>query len=270
MDFPVRGGLPAFTVAFAEASLAFGGEGAGAGEYSGTLTALTSAPSVLGQPLRLSAQRLGAQVGPTDISFAAVLDHVNETTADTVALSLSGISLPKIRLPGLAAELDLGRGAADLSLARTGDGVEGRWLWRSSDVSWGRLPLETGSEVADRMMDVLWESISALEDVESEVRISGNIEGPQLGIRSNIASAVAASLQQRLRNEIASAERQVRAEVERLVREPVSNARASVAALEADLLEPLVADRLDIESLKEELEAQLRRLARVVPPDAMR
>ena len=130
--------------------------------------------------------------------------------------------------------------------------------------------METGSEVADRMMDVLWESISALEDVEIEVRISGNIAGPQLGIRSNIASAVAASLQQRLRNEIALAERQVRAEVERLVREPVSNARASVAALEADLLEPLVADRLDIESLKEELEAQLRRLARVVPPDAMR
>jgi uncharacterized protein (TIGR03545 family)/uncharacterized protein (TIGR03546 family) len=269
VDFPVRGGLPAFTVAFAEASLAVGGEGVGVGDYSGTLTSLTSAPTVLGRPLRLDARRLGAQVGPTDISFSAVLDHVNETTADTVALSLSGISLPKIQLPGLAAELDLGRGAAELSLARTGEGVEGRWLWRSSDVSWGRLPLETGADAADRVMGILWESISALEDVEIEVRISGNIDGPQLGIRSNIASAVAASLQQRLRNEIASAERQVREEVERLVSGPVSDARATVASLEADLLEPLVADRLEIESLKEEFEAQLRRLTRVVPPDPM-
>ncbi len=221
------------------------------------VTDLSSAPSVHGRPVRISASRDGAARGPDLVQLHAVLDHVTPAIRDSVHLRIGGLSLPSLTLPGVGAQLDLGRGVNDLELARTGDSVSGRWRWSSSQVSWDR-----GSLGAGRVNDILWRTLSALNQVEVEVRVSGGLAGPQLAIRSNIASAISRSLRQELANEVAAAERRVRAEVERLVEEPIENARARVREVETAVQGLIAQHQERLEEVRAQLEAKLRELGR--------
>ena len=97
--FPSEGALPKFTLAFGEASLTIGGVGGAAGEYEAVLRGLTSAPALLGVPLRVSASRASAAGGPSDIDFNATIDHLGAVSRDSVSVRVAGVRLPTITVP---------------------------------------------------------------------------------------------------------------------------------------------------------------------------
>ena len=193
--------------------------------------------------------------------FTAQLDHVTPQLRDSVAMRLTGVSLPAITLPGIGARMDLGRGVNELSLTRTGDSLTGRWVWSSSNVTWDRGGLGSG-----RVNDILWRTLSGLRNVQVEVRVGGSVRGPRLAVRSNVAAEISRSLRRELRNEVAAAEQRVRAEVERLVAPPIADAQARVTDVETTVRNLVGLHQRRLDEVRTELEARLGALRRIIPP----
>jgi uncharacterized protein (TIGR03545 family) len=257
VEFPMERGLAGLTVAFAEIEMQLAGDGAAAGDYRVEIGDYSSAPSIHGRPVRIAASRTGAASGPDAVQFVAVLDHVRREIRDSLSLRISGVGLPSVTLPGIGTRMDLGQGGNELALVRTGDSITGSWRWHSANASWDRGSLGSG-----RVNDVLWRTLSALRNVDVEVRVSGPLAGPRLAVRSNVASEISRSLRRELANEVAAAEQRVRAEVERLVAEPIADATSRVRELETAVQALVAQHQRRLDEVKAELEAKLRQLGR--------
>jgi uncharacterized protein (TIGR03545 family) len=254
-EFPDRQGYAGLTVAFAELSMRTAGEGVTAGDYRLQVTDFSSAPSIHGRPIRITAVRRDAATGPETVAFAATLDHVTADIRDSVAVRLTEVTLPSVTLPGIGARVDFGSGVNEINLTRAGDTVAGRVYIGSSSALWDRGTLGTG-----RVNDILWNTLSALQNVNVDVRLSGSLAGPRLEVRSNIAGEIAASLQRELMGEVAAAEQRVRDEVNRLVAQPIADATAGVSELETQVRDVIAGHQQRLDEVKAELEARLRSL----------
>jgi uncharacterized protein (TIGR03545 family) len=254
-EFPDRQGYAGLTVAFAEVSMELAGGGATAGDYRLQITDFSSAPSIHGRPIRLSAVRSAAATGPGTVTLSATLDHVTSDIRDSVSVRLTEVTLPSVTLPGIGASVDFGNGVNEINLTRSGDTIAGRVFIGSSSALWDRGTLGTG-----RVDNIVWNTLSALQDVNVDIRLSGSLAGPHLEVRSNIAGAIAASLERELRGEVAAAERRVRDEVNRLVAQPIADATAGVAALETEVRDVVAGHQQRLDEVKAELEARLRAL----------
>ncbi|MEJ2237087.1 MAG: TIGR03545 family protein [Gemmatimonadales bacterium] len=262
VKFPDRDGDPSFLVETADADLEIGGEGAAAGMYAGRITGLTSEPAILGEPLTAMIERTGAAVGPTDVRLGLVMDHTGPVIRDSGSVAVAGVSLPEFDIGGIDAHLDLGQGASNLSLSRVGDSIAGTWVWRSGDVRWtrGAGSGEQGAGIGAMAQDFLWQTLADIDDVEITVRFSGSPAGPSLRIGSNVGRAVAASLRRQLGDRIEQAQREVYAQVNRLVDPYVTEAQTKAETLQSEVAD-VVGVRLDeVTEVRAELERALRRL----------
>ena len=260
IDFPGGRGLPGFTLGVAEIDLQLDSTASAGGMYRADVRDLTTSPSVLGRPLRISASRTEGSSGPDAVEFTVVLDHVTSDVRDSLGLSLDGVSLPSITLPGLGAQIDFGRGVDEISFLRTGDSVTGRLLWSSSQVSWDRGSLGSG-----RVQDIVWRTLSSVSNVDVEVRITGSVDGPAIEVRSNVGGEISRSLQRELRAEVLAAEQQVRDEVERLVQQPIADARAQVSQVKTEVQSLVSQQQQRLDEVRAQLEARLGELRRILP-----
>jgi uncharacterized protein (TIGR03545 family) len=255
--FQRRQELPKFLVGLAEMSFEIG-SGAGAGNYSARATDLTTAPALHGKPATFRAGRTGGQVGPRTVEVGGVLNHVVTPVRDSLGALLSGVTLPTATLAPLGARLDLGQGTTELNLSRVGDSLALRWNWTSGDVVWERL----AAGPTDRLTveNFVWQTLSRLRSVQIDARVAGPLSGLRLSVSSNVARAVAASLQEQLGAEIRRVETQVRARVDTLVGASLARARNAVTSLETQLPPQLQGLRGEIDTVKRELEARIRGL----------
>jgi uncharacterized protein (TIGR03545 family) len=262
VKFPDQDGDPSFLVETADADVEIGGDGAAAGMYAGLVTGLTSEPAILGQPLTVMIERTAAAVGPTDARLGIVMDRTGSVIRDSGSVAIAGVDLPEFDIGGIDTHLDLGQGASDLSLSRVGDSITGTWVWRSDDVTWSQRAAsgEQGAGVGALAQDFLWQTLSDIDNVEITVRFSGSAMGPSLRIGSNVGRVVAASLRRQLGDRIEQAQRDVYAQVDRLVDRYVGEAQTKVGALQAEVAD-VVGVRLDeVTNVRAELERALRRL----------
>jgi uncharacterized protein (TIGR03545 family) len=271
VTFPKAHELPRFLVRYADASLAIGGASATSGAYRARLAGLTTEPALYGGPLTFSAARAAAAVGPRDIRIGGSLDHVG-VIRDSVSASLGGVGLPSVSLAAVGARLDLNAGTVELSLARVGDSIAGRWLVRSDSVGWSRLSeAATATGPAPRIGTkawadaLLWRSVSSLRGVEIEASFSGPMRSPRVVVASNVGVEVARSLQREVGAEVARAEARARAEVDRLVQRPMSDARAKITSLESGVQARLSDGQQRLAAVQADLEQRVRDLGRGIP-----
>ncbi len=282
VSFPDESGDPDFLVETADVDVEIGGAGAAAGAYAARITGLTTQPAVYGQPLIAMVERTGAAVGPSDVRVNLALDHTGTEINDSGSAYLNGIALPVFNIGSSGIQLDLGQGLSDLSFKRTGDGIEGRWLWSSEQVNWtrGGQPGEEGTgasgeqgtgngereqQSAGQILGgfaegFLWNAVSSLEDVEISVSFSGSAMGPSLRIGSNVGQVVAASLRRELGERIQQAEQMVRARVDELVDQYVGEAEAKLAALDSEVAASVGLRFTEVTDVRAELERALRRI----------
>jgi uncharacterized protein (TIGR03545 family) len=270
--FPTGQSTPRFLLGYGEASLALGGTGAAAGSYAARITGLTSDPILTRTPIALLASRTEAVRGPRDIRVAALLDHASRPIRDSLAADLRGISLPSVTLAPLGARLLLGTGMSNLSLARSGDQLDARWLWRSPDVRWERLTAATpGNAAALRIGtkawadDLLWRTIAGIDNVEIDVRLSGTVTRPSLAVRSNVGETIAQSLRREFGREVERAEQQVRAKVDSLVQSEVARARAMAETARAKAMDEIAPRVAEVQQVEAQLDAEIRALAQRLP-----
>lgn len=263
--FPVEKVYPDFLARLAELSLAIGGEGAAAGEYQARIVGLTTQPAVYGAPTRFLVSRAEGKVGPRDARITGSLDH-RGTPRDSLTATLTGFPLPTMPLAGLGGAVALGDGTSALVVARDGDRLGGRWLWRSTAVRWQRdsAAAPRATTPAMRLVEeALWRAMTRIEAVEIEARFSGSVTRPELAVRTNIADAVANALKAQLGEEVRRAEQQVRARVDALVDQKAREARAKADEVRQQAEQRLAEERAKLEAQKAALEARLRDLVRI-------
>lgn len=264
--FPKAQVYPSFLARLAELSLAIGGEGASAGEYEMRVVGATTQPAVYGAPTRFLVSRAAGKVGPRDARISGSLDHRGTPVRDSLSARLSGFPLPTLPLAGLGAAVDLGDGTSELVLAREGDRLGGRWLWRSTAVTWVRDTTAQPRATTPTMRlveDALWNAVSRIEMVEIEARFSGSVTNPELAVRTNIADAVAGALKAQLGEEVRRAEAQVRAKVDALVDEKAREARAFAEGVKTQAETRIAEEKAKLEAQRVALEARLRDLVRI-------
>lgn len=256
---------PDFLMRLAELSLAIGGEGAAAGDYTARLIGVTTQPAVYGAPTSFAVSRTAGREGPSDVRLGGMLDHRAAPVRDSVSAQMSGMALPTMPLAGLGATLALGNGFSDLRLTRTGGALDGRWLWRAKGVKWTRdsTATRTTSGTGRLVEDAVWRALSRIDSVEVDVRFDGEVTRPSLGIRTNVASAVSNALREQLGDEVRKAEAQVRAKVDELVDTQVATARAQADVVKKDVEGRIAAERARLAEQKTALEARLRELVRI-------
>ncbi len=277
--FPQRERLPSFLLHLAEATLAIGGSGAGAGNYAARVVDATSDPDLLGRPTTFQAARTEGRVGPGTVRVGGLLNHVGQTIRDSLSAFVGDVRLPTIALAPLGAELGLGRGTTELVLRRVGDSLDTRFTWSSSDLHWGRLAdtagaaapaaaagggrldaRAVGQSLQGAAEGILWRTLTGLTDVRIDARLTGSVQRPRLAVGSNVARAVADGLREQVGRQLAETEATVRARVDALVDQRVTQAQDAVSAFQTQALDRVAAERQRLDQAKRDLEARAKAL----------
>jgi uncharacterized protein (TIGR03545 family) len=269
VEFPGRAAYPRFLLERGELGLELGGSGAAAGRYTARLQDLTTAPALVGKPLRIQVGREAGVQGPRGLSLAGVLDHTGDVLRDSVALNMTGVELPSVSIGPLGAGLDLGAGTAGFEVRRVGDRLDARLHWASQNVSWTRTggadTLATAGSPRpgspEWARDLVWRTLSGIGRVEIDMRLSGNIDRPSVSVSSNLGQAVATSMRRELGAQIDTAEARMRQEVDRQVQPLIQQARSRVDAVRTGIAQQVDQQRQQVEELRARLEARLRDLS---------
>ncbi len=249
--FPKERALPAFLLRTAELSFVLKPTSDQPQRYAGSLTGLTSDPALYGRPTLASA------TGP-QFSAGAMMNHVRSVPLDTAGAIVGGIPLPALDVPGVGLRIDPGAGSTQLGFRLNGDTIHARFALRSLNARWARDSGLTNST----MGSLIWQVVSGISNLDLEARVSGALHNPTLAVRSNLDQAIASRVRAVLGDQIAAAEKQVRARVDSLVNDKVTPVRAHVNELQAQAQTQIAQQRARIGELQKQLEQQLRSLTR--------
>jgi uncharacterized protein (TIGR03545 family) len=263
--FPKEQDWPKFLVQLGQVDLEIGGDSPLRGAYEAVVQGLTSDPTLYGKPTVIRTSRTAAGSAIAGIDVAAVLDHVNpQRVRDSASARLRGVELPTLDVPGLPFRLNPGRGAARLDFALRNDQLAGRWSLASNQVAWA---LDSAGRKLNTLEGLVWRVVSGLKDLSVDARVSGGLRSPKLAVSSNLDRAIAERLQAVIGEEVAKAEKMVRAKVDSVVAERVEPVRRRIVAVRSEAESRLGSERKKVDDVERELQAELKRLTGGLAPD---
>jgi hypothetical protein len=241
-----------------------------AGAYRAHLEGVTTEPAVYGRPLTFGAERR-SDIGPSDLVVGGSINRVGAVPRDSLGALVGGVTLPALPIPQANATLDFGPSTMELMLRRSGASLEGMYRITSQAVRWRRdgdtaaaaAPPRVGTKAWAE--GLLWRALSSVPAVTLEARFSGELSSPRVAVSSNVGDAVSASMRSVLGAEVKRAERDARAQVDRLVSEQVGRAQAGLTALQAQVADRLGLQQQQLEQVRTEIDQQVRRLTPSLP-----
>lgn len=247
---------PSFLLRRGDLDLTISGDGPSSGTYRVGIANLTTAPEVVGQPMRFAVSRTGGGSGMS-LRGGGVMDHLGGRMRDSMAISAAGVPLPSFGIPGLPLRAELGRGTSRLMFDRMGDQIRGSWNIRAADVGWA--PDAQGRSL-NRLEELAVRVITGLDDIELSASVSGTMKSPALSVRSNLDRVLAARVREVLGEEVARAEREARAQVERIVRERAAPIQAEAQRIRTETEQQIADARARLDTARTEMEGRLRSL----------
>ena len=218
---------------------------------------VSSDPGATGRPTTV---QLTGENGRARAALDLTLDRTGPTAEDQLIASFSGLPLPSLEIGALGARLDLGDGDTRVALSRSGDGILGDATWSASGATWQR----TGPD-ATGAAGYLWDIVSRLTSIEITLALDGTLSSPGISVRSNIGGQIVQALRDQIGDEVRRAEARVRAEVDRLIEQSLTDAGNQVAGFEEGIGGPLGDYRSELDRLKTSLETRLRDLTPSLP-----
>jgi uncharacterized protein (TIGR03545 family) len=259
LEFPKENEFPRFLLEQGQIDFSIGGTSAVQGAYQATVRGLTSTPTLYGKPTVVKASRRAEGSAIAAIDVDAMIDHVTPRTRDAATARLRGIKLPSFGLPGIPFRVVPGTGTSSLDFTMTGGGAElfGRWAIASQQVSWAA---DTAGRSMNDIERVVWRVLSGLKDLEVVAELGGSVGSPKFSVSSNLDKAVAQSLQAVIGEEVAKAERTVRAKVDSLVADKVEPVKRQIAAVQTEANQRVQGERQRLDQVEQQLQAELKRL----------
>jgi uncharacterized protein (TIGR03545 family) len=263
IEFPKAQEFPQFLLQQGSIDFTIGGPSLAKGAYSATVQGLTSTPALYGKPAVISVGRQAEGSAVEGIDVTGVLNHVGTPSRDSVNARLRGIKLPSFDLPGVPFRLEPGTGASDLVFSMKGSALSGRWAIRANQVNWAA---DTAGHKPNDIERVVWRVIEGLNRLDLTAQLGGTVSSPSLSVSSNLDQAIAQRLKAVVGEEVARAERMVRAKVDSLVASQVEPAKRQVAAVQAEATQRVRGERERLDQVEAELKAQLKRLSGGLAP----
>ena len=256
--FPKEREYPAFHLRRGDAGFSIG-EGSSANRYTFAIANVTTAPALVGAPVRFVARQTAGSSGTSRLDLAGVIDHTGATIRDSVRAAASGIALPTFELPGLPFRVEPGKGTTTLTFARTGERVSARWSMRAGQVTWVRDAAR--SNPSNPLENLLGRVLEGLSDLEVVATLDGTLSDPKLAVRSNLDRALSERLKAVAGEELARAETRARAEVDRIVAERVEPVKAHVAGVQTEASQQVEEAKARLDEEKRKLEERLKALS---------
>lgn len=258
-EFPKEKEFPRFLLEQGSLDFSIGGTSAVQGAYSATVRGLTSTPSLYGRPTVITASRRAAGSALAAIDVDAIIDHVTARTKDSASARLRGVKLPSFEIPGVGFRVEPGTGTSnlDFSMKSAGAQLYGRWAIASNEVRW---VADTTRKSFNDIERLVWRVVSGLSDLQVVAELSGTVGSPKLSVSSNLDKAIAQRLQAVLGEEVAKAERLVRAKVDSLVADKVGPVKRQIAAVQAGANQRIQTERQRLDQVERQLQAELKRL----------
>ena len=259
IEFPKEKEFPRFLLERGQLDFTIGGTSAARGAYEASVAGLTSTPALYGRPAVVSASRRAAGSALAAIDVDAIIDHLTSRTHDSANARLSGIELPSFEVPGLPLRIEPGRGSSNLSFSMKNSGAQlaGRWAVRSDQVSW---KADTAGRKINDLERLVFRVVSGLTRLEVNAELTGSVGSPRLSVSSNLDQAIADRLKGVIGEEVARAERMVRAKVDSLVSDKVEPVKRQVASVQTQATERVQGERRRLDQVERELQAELKRL----------
>jgi hypothetical protein len=213
--------------------------------------------------IKASRRAEGSAIAAIDVD--ATIDHVTPRTRDAGTARLRGIQLPSFDIPGIPFRVVPGTGSSSLDFTMTGGGAElsARWAIASQQVSWA---VDTAGRSMNDIERLVWRVVSGLKDLEVVAELRGSVGLPKLSVSSNLDKAIAQRLQAVLGEEVAKAERMMRAKVDSLVADKVEPVKRQIASVQADANRRVQAERQRLDQVEQQLQAELKRLTAGLVP----
>ena len=265
IEFPKAKELPQFLLQEGQLDFSIGGTSPVQGAYAATVEGLTSTPALYGRPTRITASRRAAASAVASIDVAAVINHLTERTLDSATARLQGVALPSFDLPGLPLRLQPGTGSSSLtfSMRNAGAHLLGRWAVESKQVKW---VADTTGRQLNELERLVVRVVSGLNDLQVVAELGGSMASPKFSVASNLDKAIAQRLQAVVGEEVARAEKMVRAKVDSLVADKVEPVKRQMAAVQAQATGRIQAEKQRLDQVEKQLNAELQRLTRGLVP----
>jgi uncharacterized protein (TIGR03545 family) len=264
IEFPRAQDFPRFLLEQGSLDFTIGGTSPIRGAYAATVRGVTSTPSLYGRPAVVSASRRSAASALGFIDVGAVIDHVTSRTVDSASARLRGVKLPSFQIPGVPFRVDPGTGTSNLDFTmRSGAQLVGRWAIASQQVRWGA---DTTGRSLNEIERVVWRVVSGLSNLEVVAELSGTVAAPKLSVQSNLDQAIAGRLKAVIGEEVARAERMVRAKVDSLVADKVEPVKRQIASVQAEATKRVQTEKGRVDEVEEKLQAELKRLTAGLVP----
>jgi uncharacterized protein (TIGR03545 family) len=259
IEFPRENDFPRFLLEQGSLDFLIGGTSAAQGAYAATVRGLTSTPSLYGKPTVIQASRRAGSSTVDAIDIHAVLDHVTARTVDSASARLRGVKLPSFQIPGIPFRVDPGTGASTLDFTMKGGGAQifGRWTIASPQVRWA---VDTSVRKLNSIEGLVWRVVSGLSNLVVVAELSGTVGSPNLAVRSNLDQAIARQLKAVIGEEVAKAERMVRAKVDSLVTDKVEPVKRQIATVQSEATRRVQGERQRLDQVEQQLQAELKRL----------
>jgi uncharacterized protein (TIGR03545 family) len=259
IEFPRAQDFPRFLLEQGSLDFTIGGTSPIRGAYTATVRGVTSTPALYGRPTVVRASRRAAGSALGSIDVGAVIDHVTRRTVDSASARLRGVKLPSLQIPGVPFRVDAGTGTSNLDFTMRAGGAElvGRWAIASQQVRW---EADTAGRSLNEIERVVWRVVSGLSNLEVVAELSGSVGAPKLAVQSNLDQAIAQRLKAVIGEEVAKAERMVRAKVDSLVADKVEPVKRQIASVQAEATKRVQAERQRLDAVEKRLQAELKRL----------
>jgi hypothetical protein len=152
-----------------------------------------------------------------------------------------------------------GTGSSSLDFTMIGGGAQlsGKWAIASQQVSW---IADTAGRSMNDLERLVWRVVSGLKDLEVVAELGGSVGSPKLSVSSNLDKAISQRLQAVIGEEVARAERMVRAKVDSLVADKVEPVKRQIAAVQAEANQRIQAERQRLDQVEKQLQAELKRM----------
>jgi uncharacterized protein (TIGR03545 family) len=259
IEFPREKDFPRFLLKQGQIDFTIGGTSPVQGAYAATVSGLTSTPALYGRPAVISARRRAAGSGLAAIDVDAVINHLTPRTHDSADARLAGIKLPGFDLPGVPFRVEPGLGSSNLTFSMKNAGAElfGRWAIRSDQVQWA---VDTAGRTLNQLEQLVFRVVSGLANLQVVAEVRGSVAAPELSVSSNLDQAIAQRIEAVMGEELAKAERMVRAKVDSLVAGKVEPVKRQVASAQADAAKRIEAEKQRLAEVEGQLNAELKRL----------
>jgi hypothetical protein len=212
--------------------------------------------------VRTSRTAEGSAIAGIDVS--AVIDHVHPgRIRDSAAARLRGVRLPDLAVPGLPFTVRPGIGAATLDFTLRNDELSGRWSIASDQVAWA---LDSAGRKLNDLERIVWRVVSGLDALSVDARVSGSVRSPKLAVSSNLDRAIAQRLEAVIGEEVAKAEKMVRAKVDSVVDSKVEPVKRQVSEARGQAERRLGLEQKQLGDVERQLQAELKRLTSGLAP----